>query len=186
MLILYYDICTTGTDPAKHALVRITGVLEKDGVVLETVDLAIRPFAGDIPDAEFMRAHGLEKDRLIAYPKADDQLRAFAKALASHMGTSKIQLCGWNTTERNDLFLRRWFEKSGFKNFQDFFFYPSIDTMLLCAVFFAGKREFLPNFLMRTVCGELGIAYDDGKAFDPSYRVSIIRQIPRKLKVVAR
>lgn len=187
MLFLYYSTDTTGPDPAQHALIRLSGILVKDGTVMDVVDIDFAPFPGDIPHAETIAATGLDRAQIKAFPPAKQGLQALRKLVGQHCELEKCTLVGWGCASKDDLFLRRTFQKAEIPgDFTRIFYWPSIDLAPAYAVLFADRRALLPHFGMDIVCIEMGIAFDHNELKRPAIRAGLIRQLMLGIKIVRR
>lgn len=187
MLFLYYSVDTTGPDPAQHALIRLSGILVKDGLVLDVVDLEFAPFAGDVPHAETIAATGLTRAQITAFPPAKQGLQTLRNLIGEHCGVEKCTLVGWGCAGKDDLFLRHTFRKAEVPaDFAQMFYWPSIDLAAVYSVLFTGKRALLPNFALDTICLEMQISFDHNMLKLPAIRAGLIRQLMRGIKIERR
>ena len=187
MLFLYYSTDTTGPDPAQHALIRLSGILVKDGTVMDVVDIDFAPFAGDLSHAETIVATGLTTAQIKAFPPAKQGLQALCKLIGEHCGLEKCTLVGWGCAGKDDLFLRRTFRKAEVPSgFTRVFYWPSIDLAAAYSVLFADKRALLPNFALDTICAEMNISFDHNALKLPAIRAGLIRQLMRGIKIERR
>ena len=187
MLFLYYSTDTTGPDPAQHALIRLSGILVKDGVVIDVVDIDFAPFAGDLPHAETISATGLTNAQIKAFPPANEGIRTLCRIIGENCGVEKCTLVGWGCAGKDDLFLRRTFQKAEVpSDFTRMFYWPSIDLAAVYSLLFADKRALLPNFGLDTICAEMGISFDPNALKLPAIRAGLIRQLMRGMKVEKR
>lgn len=187
MLFLYYSTDTTGPDPSQHALIRLSGILVKDGVVLDVVDIDFAPFPGDLPHAQTIAATGLNTAQIKAFPPAKQGLQTICKLIGEHCGLEKCTLVGWGCASKDDLFLRRTFQKAEMpSDFTKMFYWPSIDLAPVYSVLLVEKRAFLPNFGLDTVCAEMGISFDSNDLTLPAIRAGLIRQLMRGVKIERR
>jgi DNA polymerase III alpha subunit (gram-positive type) len=187
MLFLYYSVDTTGPDPAQHALIRLSGILVKNGVVMDVIDLEFAPFAGDLPHAETIAETGLNSAQIKSFPPAKQGLRTLCKLIGEHCGVEKCTLVGWGCAGKDDLFLRRTFQKAEVPaDFTRMFYWPSIDLATVYSVLLAAQRALLPNFALDTVCIEVGVSFDPETLRLPAHRAGLIRQLMRWVKVEKR
>jgi len=187
MIFLYYSTDTTGPDPAKHALIRLSGILVKDGVLMDVVDIDFAPFPGDLPHAETIAATGLTNAQIKAFPPAKQGLQMLCKLIGEHCGLEKCTLVGWGCAGKDDLFLRRTFQKDEVpSDFTRMFYWPSIDLAAVYSVLFADKRALMPNFALDTICAEMGISFDYNALKFPAIRAGLIRQLMRSIKIERR
>lgn len=187
MLFFYYSVDTTGPDPGIHALIRLSGILVKNGVQVETISLEFAPFPGDLPHAETIAACRLTVEEIKRFPRAAEGLHTLAGKIGEHCGTGKCILVGWGCASKDDRFLRMAFGKAGIANwFTGSFFWPSVDLATSYTVVLADKRPLLPNFGLDTVCHEMGISVDAEGMVYPIYRASLIRKLMRAIRIEKR
>jgi len=162
----------------------MSGILVKDGVVLDVFDLAFAPFPGDLPHSETIAATGLTTAQIKAFPPAKQGLQTLCKLIGEHCGLEKCTLVGWGCASKDDLFLRRTFQKAEApSDFTRMFYWPSIDLAPVYSVLFADRRALLPNFGMDTICAEMGISFDPNLLKLPASRAGLIRQLMRGIKI---
>ena len=187
MLFLYYSTDTTGPDPAQHALIRLSGILVKNGVVMDVVDIDFAPFAGDLPHAETIAATGLTTAQIKSFLPAKQGLQMLCNLIGQYCGLEKCTLVGWGCAGKDDLFLRRTFQKAEVpSDFTRMFYWPSIDLATSYSVLFSQKRPLLPNFGIDTICMEMGISFDPNLLKLPANRAGLIRQLMRGIKIERR
>lgn len=88
----------------------------------------------------------------------------------------KFYLVGYNSHHFDSQYLRRLFV-SHYKRFNDYFWNPSIDVMLIAAGFNMGQRHLLGDFKQTTVAKSLGIEVDEEKLHDSIYDVQLVKSI---------
>jgi DNA polymerase III subunit epsilon len=184
MKTIFIDCETTGTDPAKNALVQMAGAMFIDGTLVEQFDIKSRPFPGDVLDDEALQVNGLTPLELSAYPDPRHAYRDFAALLSKHCDkynrADKFHFIGYNADFDSD-FIRRFFEKNGDNYFGSFFWYPALDVSKLAGIRFMSSRHKLPNFRLMTVAEACGIEIDPAQAHDALYDIRITMRIFKKL-----
>ena len=68
--LLWIDTETTGTDPEKHAVVQIAGIVDYDGKVQEEFEFFCRPHEGAIITEKALEIIGRTKEEIMAFPPA--------------------------------------------------------------------------------------------------------------------
>lgn len=178
---LFLDLETTGTDPRRHGIIQIAGILELEGRVTREFDYSVRPFDDDHVEDEALRVTGKGRHSIMASADPRATYRALVAQLESAVGrydkTDKLFLVGYNVNFDAD-FLRQFFLKNGDKYYGSYFWWPSIDVAVLAAEHLASERHLLPDFKLATVRDRLGI-HVEGDAHDALHDVRVTREIYR-------
>lgn len=182
--LFYIDVETTGTDPSKHGLVQIAGIVEIDGEVKEKINLFIAPFEDDVIEQEALEVIGKTKAELMGYssPRSiyQELVRGMEKYVDRYNREDKFHFVGYNS-RFDDSFIRAWFKKLNDKYYGSWFHWPAIDVSNLAAIHFLNNGGRPTNFKLMTVANELGIAVDTDQAHDALYDVRITRKIFKSL-----
>ena len=180
MKLFFCDVETTGTDPARHALVQLSGIVEIDGREVEQVDLKMAPFPGAEFDARAMETNGLTEEQVKGWADGiyahADLTRLLGRYVNKFDRCDKFFFVGFNATF-DDRFARDWFRRCGDRYYGSFFHWPPIDVAVLAAACFMERRVSFPNFKLMTVARELGISIDEGQAHDALYDIRVTKQV---------
>ncbi len=182
--LFYIDVETTGTNPKKHGLIQIAGIIEIDGREEERINLLVSPFEGDVIEDEALEVIGKDEKVLWSYEKPkiiyDRLIGYMEKYVDRYDRTDKFHFIGYNS-RFDDSFIRSWFRKLDDVYYGSWFYWPAIDVSNLAAVSLIDQRSAMPNFKLMTVADYLGIDVDPDKAHDALYDVEITRLMHKTL-----
>jgi DNA polymerase III subunit epsilon len=187
MKTIWIDTETTGTDPMRHALIQVAGIIYVDQEKTETFNLRCRPFPNDAIEPSALEVIKMSREQVLALPEPKDLMDQLEKGLSRHVDKfdkhDKFILRAYNARFDYD-FLRRLFEKCGNKYFGSWIWFPPIDIMNYAAEALCAKREQLVNFKLSTVAeffsvkpdGDLHDALTDIRLAKALYeRISLLR-----------
>ncbi len=183
MIKIFYDLETTGTDPRKHSIHQIAGIIEVDGVIAEKFDLKTRPHPKAIYEPAAMRICGVTEAQLRRYPKMGLVHKVFIKMLEKYISKfdkkDKAHRVGFNNNSFDDVFLGKWFLQND-DDFMMSWFYPdSLDVMTLASQYLLDRRAAMPSFKLKRVAQELGIYASPDELHDAGYDAHLTREIYR-------
>lgn len=182
--LFYIDVETTGTNPQKHGLVQIAGIIEVDGEEKERINLLISPFEGDTIEAEALEVIGKDEELLWSYEQPREIYKQFIACMEKYVDrydrSDKFHFIGYNS-RFDDSFIRTWFRKLDDNYYGSWFYWPAIDVSNLAAVHLIDQRGSMPNFRLMTVADYLGIDVDADKAHDALYDVEVTRKMHKTL-----
>lgn len=183
MKSIYVDTETTGTDPKKHALIQLAGVIVIDGMVKETFDFKIRPFKGDMLDPKALEVNKTTRQELETYPESLIQHMAFEKMLGAYIDkfdrTDKAHFIGWNADFDAD-FVRQFMirhERDQKDYFGSWFYYPILDICKIAGFQLREIRHQFENFKLLTVAKHLGIEFDPAQAHNAAFDIDLTMRI---------
>lgn len=170
------DCETTGTDPKRHCLHQLAGILQIDGQEVERIDMKICPHPGTEIDEKALAVSGVTKEQIEAYPTfwmrgAYD----LSEALRKH-GDEKWHIVEWNTNGFDSQFLR---EFLGGSAMQQFFYSNPINVLSLAGHALRSHRSRLPDFKLGTIAKHFGIE-PEGDYHDAMTDVLAMRSIYQK------
>lgn len=179
--LFYYDLETTGVDYKNNAIHQLSAYIEIDGIVLETLNLHIKPFDGAKIDTTALKVGNVKTSDLERYVAQEEQFKYFKKVLLEYVDKfnkrDKFHLVGYNNRYFDDRFLRAWFERNGDQYFGSWFWADSLDVMVLASQYLISQRPTMVNFKLSTVAKTLHIDVDESKLHDGLYDVELTRQI---------
>ena len=177
--ILYYDLETTGTDERKHGIHQMSGMLEIDGKVVEDFDYRVQPNPKAKLEPEALAIGRVTEEQVMAYEPMDKVYRRFKAMLQKYVNkfdkSDKIYLCGFNSADFDNRFLRAWFKQNGDSYFGSFFYGEDLDVRILAAQYLLNRRAGMENFKLMSVARELGIEVDESKLHDALYDIELTR-----------
>ena len=187
MKMVYVDLETTGLDPEKNGVIQIAAIVEIDGEVKELVNLTVRPFMGDIVTEEALKVNGRTIEDLRAFRPAAEVYNEFVGVLGKYVDKydwkDKFLWVGYNALFDSS-FMRAWFKKNDDAYFGSWFFFPTLDVMVLAAAYLMEDRAEMKNFQLGTVAEMLDVKLE-GKLHDAMTDIRMTRDIFKKFKVVA-
>ena len=184
MKLCYIDVETGGLDCDSNPLLQLSGIIEVDDKEVDKFDWYIQPFIYDKLDPIAMQMLGLDPavDDRFLNPK--DVIYKFTSLLDDYVDKydkkDKFFFVGYNSHSFDMPFVRKFFEKNKHKFFGSYFFYPSIDVMLLYGLLFMDRRTKMENFKLITVAKEAGLEIDEEKFHDGMYDIFITKQLYKK------
>ncbi|MBQ8099315.1 MAG: 3'-5' exonuclease [Bacteroidaceae bacterium] len=181
MKLFFFDLETTGTNPAKHGIHQISGEIVIDGEVAERFDFYVCPNPKAQIDPEALKVAGVTEEQILAYPpmkEVYDQLIALlSKYVNRYDRSDKFYLVGYNNTSFDNPFLRGFFLQNGDSYFGSWFWANSIDVMVLATQFLLEERPHMENFKLSTVARQLGIEVDAADLHSADYDIALTRAI---------
>lgn len=164
--ILWFDTETTGTDTSKHGLIQLAAVLEVDGILVEEIELKIKPFKGQIVTRGAVEIHGFTMERLRTDEFLDpkEAYREWLKFLARHIDkydrSDKAYVGGQNVHFDVD-FLNAWFSNNHDTYLGSWINWRRLDSLNLAHVCASLGLLDVENFKLGTLCEHFGIPLDD-------------------------
>ena len=180
MKLLFFDLETTGTNPARHGIHQISGMIEIDGVERERFDFKVRPNPKAEVLDEALAVGGVTREQIEAYPPMEEVYRDFVGMLSRYVNkfnkADKFFLVGYNNAAFDNQFLRGFFLQNGDNYFGSWFWSNSIDVMVLASQYLMGERHLMTNFKLSTVAAQLGVVVSEDKLHDALYDIYLTRE----------
>jgi len=179
---IYIDVETTGLNPSTCAIWQLSGIIEIDGIEREIFNLFARPDPDQTINIAAMDATKYTLEKLIKHTlsQADLYLR-FLYILDNYINkfdkNDKFNFIGYNSHSFDSNFIRALFTRNNNNFYGSYFYYPSIDVMILAAFAAIGQRDKLSDFKLTTVAESLGLTVDIAKAHNALYDVELTRDI---------
>ena len=191
---VFIDVETTGVNPESNGVTQVSGSIQIGDQVLENFDYYVRPFPQDIVESSALEVTGIDRRQLLP-PDHPDHLAVegqcfeepreiyarlhelFKKHVDQYDKGDKYQFVGYNCHSFDMPFMRRFWEKNNDRFFGSWFWYPSLDVMLVWAQILHGERAELPNFKLATVAKHCGIDVDDARLHDSQYDIELTREL---------
>lgn len=181
MKALYFDIETTGVNPAKHGIHQISGCIEVDGEVKETFDFKVKPNPQAQIEDKALEVGGVTKEQILAYPEMrivyNDLVEILAQYCDKFDKKDKMFLIGYNNASFDNQFLRGFFLQNGDNYFGSWFWSNSIDVMVLASECLKDNRSDMEDFKLKTVAKYLGIEVSEEKLHNANYDLELTREI---------
>jgi DNA polymerase-3 subunit epsilon len=185
MKVLFFDLETTGLNPAKNGIHQISGIIEVDGEIKETFNFKVQPNPKSIIESEALKIANVTTEQVNAYPPMLEVHKQFTELLGKYCDkfnkSDKFHLCGYNNASFDNNFLRGFFLQNGDNYFGSWFWSDSIDVMVLASYFLISKRHQMPDFKLKTVAKTLGIEVEESKLHDAFYDIELTKQIYDKI-----
>ena len=186
MKIFYFDLETTGTNPGKHGIHQISGMIEIDGKVMEEFDFHVQPNPRAIIEDAALAVGGVTKEQIMSYPEMgvvyNQLVTMLSKYVDKYDKNDKFFLCGYNNAAFDNQFLRGFFLQNGDMYFGSWFWSNSIDVMVLATVYLLGKRTRMENFKLSTVAATVGIDVKTDDLHNAIYDIYLTRGIYLKIQ----
>lgn len=178
---MFYDLETTGLVPGVHGIHHISGMMEKDGKVMQKFDFKDRPFEGAVLDPYALEVGRVTAEQVMSYQPMEKvyktMMRMFARYVDKYDRQDKMWLTGYNNATFDDLHLQKFWEQNGDPYFYSWFWGESLDVRVLAGYFLQDKRHEMRSFKLVRVAKEVGIEVDKSKLHDAEYDVHLTRQI---------
>lgn len=186
MKLLFFDIESTGTKHWQHCIHQVAVMVVIDNVITETLCLRMAPHPKALIDEEALKAGGVTRSQIEAYPSATLQFDAFLGLLNHYIDPynpeDKFFLCGYNNSWFDNEFLRNWFTLEGNDFFNTYFFSGCIDVMILATHYLSPDRHVMPSFKLHRTAKWLGIPVVEERLRDALYDVELTYEIYKRVK----
>lgn len=181
MKLLFFDLETTGLDPASCAIHQLSGMVVIDGEERERFNLFIKPHEGAVIDQSALALRGLTREILSLHTSSAEAHKEFIKILRHYVNPfdkgDKFYLVGFNSRSFDEPFLRKWFERNDNNFYGSFFWQIGFDVMVLAAEHLKHSLPSMPNFKLHTVAAQLGLTVDATKLHDALYDIELTQSI---------
>lgn len=186
MKFFFYDVETTGTDKAKHAIHQLAAIIVVPGQDPIELNYRMRPIAGVhsyTPDA--LAVSGVTVEELLEYPPMDEAFRDLVSRLDCLCNRfdkqDKFFQVGYNCAGFDSEFLRKLWTDHGDNYFGSYFWPNTLDVYVLATAELMDRRAEMPNFKLHTVAKALGFEVDESKLHDAFYDVRLTKQMFERL-----
>lgn len=181
MKLFYFDLETTGVNPARNGIHQIGGEIEIDGVVVENFNFRVRPNEKAVIEEEALKIAGVTKERILDYPPMRVVYSEIVKMLSKYVDkfnkNDKFFLVGYNNASFDNQFLRGFFLQNNDNYFGSWFWSNSIDVMVLASNKLKHERDKMENFKLSTVAKQLGIEVNPDMLHDANYDIYLTKEI---------
>lgn len=181
MKLFFFDLETTGVNPAKNGIHQISGEIVIDGEVKESFDFKVQPNPLCQIEDEALAIAGVTRDQVLRYPIMAEVYKQLTSMLGKYVDkfnkADKFFLVGYNNASFDNQFLRGFFLQNKDNYFGSWFWSNSFDVMVLATPYLALKRHQMENFKLSTVAATLGIVVEEEKLHDASYDIYLTKSI---------
>jgi DNA polymerase-3 subunit epsilon len=188
MKIFYYDLETTGTNPGKHGIHQISGMIEIDGKVMEEFDFHVQPNPRAIIEDAALAVGGVTKEQIMSYPEMgvvyNQLVTMLSKYVDKYDKNDKFFLCGYNNAAFDNQFLRGFFLQNGDNYFGSWFWANTLDVMVLATLALADRRAQMENFKLSTVASAMGVEVNAGELHNAMYDIYLTKAIFDKIRTL--
>jgi DNA polymerase-3 subunit epsilon len=183
MKILFYDTETTGLNYRVNSIHSLSGFIEIDGEVVDEFSYKLRPHPKAKIDATALKIGGVTLEEVLAYPDQSEVFLEFSRKVDKYVDRydrgDGFFLAGFNNARFDDLFLRMFYNLNGDEFFDAVYWNQPLDVLTLAGQYLKRRRGGMPNFKLKSVAKELGIALDESRLHTAEYDVEITRKIYR-------
>lgn len=153
--LLYFDVETTGLNPAVHDIIQLSGIIEYDGRKIDGFNFNVRPLDFEVIDPNSLKVTGKTIEELKEYPEASEVYFNLLKVFEAHINRydrdDKFIPVAYNGKFDMD-FLINFFMKHEDKYFGSWLSWDLIDPMAIARYFFIMNNIPIENFTLSTVC----------------------------------
>lgn len=183
MIILYFDVETTGLNYWEHGIYQIAGFIDQTKPIgtytSDMFNLKMNPKR--LIDDSALKFSKVSKQDIESYPDQADVFKQFIDLISLENRREKIHLCGYNNSAFDNLFLKEWFKMND-SNIYDHFYTNSIDVMILASEHLKAVRRQMNSFSLLSVAEKLSIEVDSNKLHEATYDIEITKKIYDKIK----
>jgi DNA polymerase III epsilon subunit-like protein len=154
-----------------------------------TIQFLCRPFDFDTYDDTARKLLNIipeeinrDNNRLSPKVVLDQLIKLFDKYVSKYDKKDKFSFIGYNCNKFDMPFLRKFFEKNNHKYFGSYFWFPSVDVMLMASEKLEEKRSEIESFKLSSIAKYLGIEVKEDELHDAMYDIYLTRNIYYKLK----
>lgn len=184
--LFFFDLETTGTDPAKNGIHQISGCMIIDGEIKTRFNLHCRNFPDQIVNLDALAISDITLGRLESYDDPKVAHRQLIELLSQYCDKydrrDKFHLAGYNNANFDNAFLREFFRRCGDDYFGSWFWPDPIDVYVLASFCLMPRRHQMLNFRLHSVAAEFGIVVNPDKLHDAAYDIDLTYQVYLKCK----
>ena len=181
MKLLFFDLETTGTNPARNGIHQISGQIVIDGKKVEDFDFHVQPNPKAQIEEAALQVAGVTREQVLSYPAMGEVYAQFVAMLGKYVDKydkkDKFFLVGYNNAAFDNQFLRGFFLQNGDAYFGSWFWSNSIDVMVLASAYLADLRPEMDNFKLSTVAKFLGVSVSDDSLHNALYDIELTRAV---------
>jgi DNA polymerase-3 subunit epsilon len=180
--VLFFDTETTGTDPKRHDVIQVAGIVEIDGKVREEFCFNVQPFNYGNISQEALDINGKTIKELRTFPAPQDVyvkiMKIFSRHIDKYDPRDKFIPAGQNVAFDIE-FMRQFFFKNLDKYFGFWMTNRTVDLRHIVAFLeYCGLID-LPNHKLKTIADYYRI---EGKFHDALGDVAVTRKVILRIK----
>lgn len=180
--IFFFDIESSGLDSIKNDILTLSGIVEIDGKVKDTINLKMQPFNYDNISKEALEINGLTLEEIKTFddPKVAHKklIGFFSKYIDRYNRKDKFTLAGYNIIKFDIPFLNEFFKKCNDKYFGSWVNGYPLDVYQLVVLLKHLNAFNLDNIKLETIANELKIPI---KAHEAEADTVATREVYNKL-----
>jgi DNA polymerase-3 subunit epsilon len=182
--MLYFDVETTGLNPAVHEIIQLSGIIEWDGQEVDRFDFRVKPRNFDVIDPKALEVTGLKIEDLEKYPDADLVFLNLKKTFDRHINRydkiDKFIPVAHNGKFDMD-FLNAFFVSNHDPYFGSWVSWNLIDTMAIARYLFIMNNIPIEGFKLEHLCRYFDIPLD---AHDSMNDIVATREVLYKMNEI--
>ncbi len=184
--LCFIDLETTGTSHIRNSIIQIGGIVEIDSKVVKRFEIKIAPYKSENLDPEILKKSGFTSEQVLSHPSVERAYVEFTALMSAYIDkfnkNDKFYFIGYNCHQFDQPFLREFFVTNKDMYFGSWFYFPSIDVMLIAAM--VEHLNLMPrpkSFSLMDVATTLGIAVSEESLHRADYDIELTRLVYRKL-----
>ena len=181
--LFFFDVETTGLDPAVHDIVQLAYIIDRDGEIVDTGDLYLRPSPGGSIDPDALRVQGRTLEQVMAFPPASDAYHTLIGRLSLHIDkfnrADKLYPVAYCGIQFDYPFLQNFFKRQDDPFFGSWYNHRVIDPIVLARTLDFKDILVSPDLKLHTVCESFGVPLS--QAHDALADVTAMRELFYKM-----
>lgn len=187
MKLFYFDVETSGLDAKQNDILTLSGLIEIDGEIKDTINLQMQPFNYESISPEALKVNGLTLEQIKTFDKpeiAKQKLEVFFnkyvnKYKKNKTSEDKLLPAGYNVLF-DIQFLSEFWLKNGDKYFGSYMDYHKLDlASIILFLKYKGVLSF-PGYKLIDVAKALGCTFK-AEAHDAESDILVTREIGNKI-----
>lgn len=181
---LFISLETSGFNELHHGIIRISGIIDIDNMIVDTFDFNCQSFITDAYDEKMLELSGLTEEswdsdpnRLSPSEVYKQLLKKIEKYVSGRNTVEKFQFIGYNSYGYEYPFIKRFFEKNGNSSIHNYFWYPPIDLVFAGSFILEEDRPRIVDFRLPSIAQFFGFIIESNKIMDSFYRVDLVRNL---------
>ena len=170
MRCLWFDVETTGLDPAKHGIIEIGCLVVISGTVRARLNLLMNPIGKEI-DSEALQVNGHTEQEIQLFPLPEVGVTQLTNQLARYVAKEKLIPAGYNIDRFDIPFLKALFADHHV-DYSQFFSEQTLDLYRDLAVYEQAGFLNVPNHKLTTVAKSLGVNTDGAHGASEDARIA--------------